>query len=121
MLTLDLTPIFAARGIEKPYAFLKQNGFTHNKAQDLISGKVALMNIGYMEKLCTLLWCTPNDLFHWQPKQNTAIPEDHPLLPLTKRPEAKMNFRNAMQHVPLHKLEELSTALAKEIEETKGL
>ena len=121
MLTLDLKPIFAVRGIEQPYAFLVQNGFSYNTAQRLTSGKVSVMNINYMEKLCILLWCTPNDLFHWQPKQNTAIPEDHPLLPLTKRPEAKMNFRNAMRRVPLHKLEELSTTLTKEIEETKSL
>ena len=121
MLTLDLKPVFAARGIDQPYTFLVKNGFSPNASQRLTSGKVAVMNISYMEKLCQLLWCTPNDLFHWQSAQSTAVPDDHPLLPLTKRPVAKMNFKNAMKHVPLSKLEELSTALTKEIEETKGL
>lgn len=121
MLTLDLKPIFAARGIDQPYSFLVKNGFSHNISQKLTSGKVAVMNINYMEKLCQLLWCTPNDLFHWQPAQGTMVTDSHPLLPLTKRPAAEMNFRNAMKRVPLYKLEELSATLTKEIEETKGL
>jgi DNA-binding Xre family transcriptional regulator len=119
MLTLDLKPLFAARGIEKPYSFLVKNGFTHNKAQGLLSGNVKVMNISYMEKLCNLLWCTPNDLFYWQPQQNIAVTEDHPLFPLTKRPAAKMNLSSVLKRVPLHKLEELSATLTKEIEETK--
>ncbi|MCK7526280.1 MAG: hypothetical protein MZV64_56090 [Ignavibacteriales bacterium] len=40
MLKLNAAPIFAARSIDKPNAFLRNNGFTANTASDVVTGKV---------------------------------------------------------------------------------
>jgi DNA-binding Xre family transcriptional regulator len=120
MLTLNLKPVFAARSIDKPYAFLKKNGFTHTIAKALATGKVVSVNISYMEKLCILLWCEPSDLFQWQPAEGTVVTENHPLLPLSHKWDAGTQLKNALSHLPYKKLNEVSTALIKEVEERKG-
>lgn len=119
MLILNLKPIFTARGIDKPYAFLTKNGFTHNTAKSLVAGKSPTINIRYMERLCELLWCEPNDLFLWQPAENTRIPDGHPLLPLLRTQETVLNIKHMLARVPLKKLNGLSEVLIKEIEGEK--
>jgi DNA-binding Xre family transcriptional regulator len=121
MLTINLKPIFAARAIEKPYVFLTKNGFTHSTAKDLLNGRVKAINLAYIERLCTLLWCEPNELLLWEPADKAQVPANHPLLPLTRQVDAGVNFKNALLKVPLKKMEELSALLYKEIEDSKGV
>ena len=63
MLQLNLKRIFKARGIEQPYKFLAQNGFVPFTAHKYKNGKVEHMRLDHIEKLCTVLNCTPNDIF----------------------------------------------------------
>jgi DNA-binding Xre family transcriptional regulator len=119
MLSLHLEPLFAARGIDRPYHFLRKNGFTHTTATSLTAGKVKLVNIDYLERLCLILWCDMNDLFHWQPSDGGKLEEDHPLLPLTHHVNATFNFKNAFLKIPLHKAEDLAASLRKEIDGSK--
>lgn len=119
MLTLQLKPLFLARGIEKPYVFLVKNGFSRRTAQILTSGKVKTISLDYVERLCTLLWCQPNDLLHWQPADAAEITPSHPLLPLSKQIELNLNLKKALQKVPLSRMEQLAESLRKEIEKSK--
>lgn len=86
MLTLNLSNIFKARNITKPYAFLIKAGISHNLATRLVNHKVESMQFRHIELLCLLLNCEPNDLFHWIPDKSVMISEKHSLHKLKKAP-----------------------------------
>ena len=119
MLKLNLMPLFAARGIDRPYYFLKKHGFTHQTANSLRNGKRLIVNVEHLTRLCELLWCEPNDLFEWQPASDSVIPGNHPLFNLKTNKEAPINLKKMTATVPYKELKNLSTALTKEIEERK--
>jgi DNA-binding Xre family transcriptional regulator len=105
MITLHLNPIFIARAIDKPYSFLVRNGFTPQMAKGLIDGKRTNINLKYMERLCELLWCEPNDLFLWQPANGAQIAPEHPLRPLLKKDMVRpVSIREQLAKVPLKEL-----------------
>ena len=79
MLTLDLVPVFQARNIDKPYAFLKKNGFSHQSAVNATNGRISALSFKQIEALCIVLLCEPNDLFRWQPDKDKHYPENMPL------------------------------------------
>ena len=78
MLTLNLLPVFSARGIEKPYAFLVRAGFTSHSANIMLNNPKAI-KLHYIELLCTKLNCEPSDLFMWTPDKNHPLAENHAL------------------------------------------
>jgi len=84
MLKLNLKPIFQARNIDKPYTFLKKNGFSHVTAINVSSGAIGALSFKQIEALCTVLLCEPNDLFTWQPDEGKLYPENMPLHKLKK-------------------------------------
>ena len=45
MLSLNLTPIFNARGITKPYTFLVKAGFTPHSANGIINSKTKIVPV----------------------------------------------------------------------------
>lgn len=120
MLSLHLKPIFIARGIDKPYAFLKKNGFSHHMASQLIGEKKAMLPIAHIERLCYLLWCEPNDLFVWKAEPDKYIPDHHPLLSLQRKEDAEVNIKKMISNVPYKDLAEISDLLKKGMEETNS-
>lgn len=84
MLTADLHPIFAARGIAKPFPFLRKAGFSHNTAHRLLNNPGAL-RVSYIERLCTVLNCTPDDLFTYTPAVTDTLLPDHQLRKLIRQ------------------------------------
>ncbi|MES2566602.1 MAG: helix-turn-helix transcriptional regulator [Bacteroidota bacterium] len=62
MLTLNLQPVFKARGIDKPYSFLVSAGFPSYTAHNLLNAKTVSFRLSYIDKLCAILNCTPNEL-----------------------------------------------------------
>lgn len=119
MLQLNLKPLFAARGIDRPYYFLKKHGFSHEAANSLRSGKRIMIDVRHMEKLCEILWCEPNDLFEWYPASERIIPDAHPLFNLKTGKEATINISKMTASIPYKDLKQLSATLAKEIEAAK--
>jgi DNA-binding Xre family transcriptional regulator len=99
MIHLHLQPIFAARGIDKPFSFLIRSGFTYPTAHNLLNNKLSSLKLSYIEKLCDCLVCEPNDLFLWTPDKNKMYPENYPLKILT-RAESSLEFRQAIQSIP---------------------
>jgi DNA-binding Xre family transcriptional regulator len=63
MLTLNLSRVFALRGIEKPYTELVKCGISRPTAHNLLSLRVTSIKYSHLEKICELLNCEPNDLF----------------------------------------------------------
>lgn len=78
MLKINLQPIFTARGIDRPYAFLVKAGFTPHSANGILNNPKEI-KLHYIELLCMKLNCEPSDLFLWVPDKNNPIAENHPL------------------------------------------
>lgn len=105
MLTLHLHPLLHARGIEKPFSWLRQNGFTHSMAYNLLDQPIVL-NLGYMEKLCHLLHCTPNDLLLFTPSDDLPLTDAHPLRQLAKK-EERASVSQQIRNLPLQQLDQV--------------
>lgn len=66
MLVLNLKRLIEMRGVKHLRAYLVNNGFTDSMARSLVSGKMKLVRLSTLVKLCELFQCTPNDLLDWQ-------------------------------------------------------
>lgn len=116
MLQLNLQRVLKARGIETPYKFLVQNGFVPFTAHKYKNGKVEHMRLDHIEKLCTLLNCTPNDIFEWQPDNLLDDRANHPLQKIRKR-DKKLEINKLLSRLSLDKLEEIEKMLKQEVPE----
>ena len=104
MLKYNIKYLLEARGITKPLAYLTKGGITYQMAHNLINNKVAAIKPAVIEKLCTHLNCTPNDLMEWIPEENTQI-ENHPLKPLMRK-QLPQQLQNIMADIPVNKLKQ---------------
>ena len=112
MLTLNLKPIFKARGIDKPYTYLVKSGFPPYTAHNLLNSKTVSFQLRNIDKLCSLLICTPNELLLWTPNRNETIAPNHPLTRLKKR-NVDLNWQDTIKNVLLEELELIVTTINK--------
>jgi hypothetical protein len=113
MLRYDLQRVFDLRGISRPYAYLIEHGFTITTSNRLLSGKVNGLNLGFVEKLCILLKCTPNDLLSWTPGKNEQLPPDLPIKALTRSNDIAA-FAQMRSNLPLDELEKKMNGMAED-------
>lgn len=107
MLKLDLTSIFKARNIAKPYSYLVKAGFSPNIASRLANNHVDSMQFRHIELLCFILNCEPNDLFSWTPDTKVTVSENHSLNKLMKTHDTKnLNSIEQLSYKQLLKLSE---------------
>lgn len=99
-----------ARGILTPYKFMVKNGFTPTTATKLASGDVEYLRLEYIETLCTLLNCMPNDLFDWTPNDKKDDYANHPLQPI-KKSEKTLNLPEMLKSLPMDKLRKVEELL----------
>lgn len=107
MLKLNLSPIFKARGIRKPYTFLRNHGFTHNIAHKLMSGTSRECRYDHIERLCRAVLCTPNDLFLWIPDKDVVYPDNLPLNGLKNKPEG-VDIQKELSTMTLEEIREFN-------------
>ena len=117
MLSLNLRPIFTAKGIEKPYSFLVKNGFTSHAANNLLNSKTRVFRLDHIELLCEVLVCEPNDLLLWKPDSGKSIAPNNPLNKLIVNAESKTDLKNTIFNLPYQQLKEISNKLTKEIDD----
>lgn len=79
MLTMNVSAIFKARGIERPYTFLVKAGLSPHTANHIINSKTRVFRLDHVELLCSLLVCEPNDLLSWIPDKDKVYPKNNPL------------------------------------------
>jgi DNA-binding Xre family transcriptional regulator len=84
MLSLNLAPIFNARGITKSHPFLVKNDFSNFTVSRLINNETFVFRLEYLEKLCNALACEPNDLLLFTPEKTSSMPKIIPCLTLAK-------------------------------------
>ncbi len=105
MLTLNLTPIFIARGIEKPYSFLTKAGFSPHAANFLVNNKSRVFRLDHIERLCHTLNCEPNDILMWTPDKNIAYPDNYPLKNLIQT-DNNQNILETLTKLPYKELKQ---------------
>ena len=110
MLEFSIEKVCKARGIEKPYKFLIKSGFLPATATKLSKGSVEYLRLEYIERLCTLLNCTPNDLFEWSPASKSEDREDHPLYSIRK--SDKIDLVETIKSLPMNKLKEIESLIS---------
>jgi DNA-binding Xre family transcriptional regulator len=112
MLMIRVRFILESKGIANPYNYLVKNGFTPNTATRYLHGRVDLMNLDNLEKLCILLQCTPHDLLEWDPPSDTKVTQSHPLFPLIRN-EQSYNIVKHINQLPLSKVKKVQEFIEK--------
>jgi DNA-binding Xre family transcriptional regulator len=107
MLSIDLTHIFKARGIDRPYTFLVKAGFTSHTAHSLLNSSTRAFKLDHIELLCKVLICEPNDLLVFALDKDQVFSADHPLLKL-KQVDTSQNWTQTLATMPYKKLKEIA-------------
>ena len=115
MLIYNFERIFKARGIARPFTYLKNAGFSDNFATRVKNHKVARLNLREIERLCVLLRCTPNDFYEWTPDKNTQVDSEHPLNKI-KRSDKVIDLTRMLNSIPLEQLDEVEQLIKEKIE-----
>jgi len=107
MLSLNLTPIFKARGIEKPFSYLVKAGLSAHSAHAIVNSNTRSFRLDHIELLCRTLICEPNDLLLWAPDKDKQYSDDHPLFKLQQQDNAK-DMKKTMATLPYKQLKEIT-------------
>jgi len=86
MITLQVKELYKLRGIKAPLAVMMKAGISQKVASDYLTGKKKHLLLAHIEILCTLLRCTPNDLFAWTPKNQALDYPENPLQAIRQKP-----------------------------------
>jgi len=119
MLTYNIQRIFKARGVEKPYSFLRQHGFSNNFASRLKQNNIYRIDPRELEKLCVILHCTPNDLLEWTDDGEYTIDGSHPLRKLMS-PDKNVDMNKTINSIPLNKVAEIEDLIKAKLKEYEG-
>lgn len=114
MLSFNFTRVFTSRGIDKPFSYLVKSGYSANFATRVVNNRVSMLNLKVVEKLCTLLQCTPNDLLQWYPSKEDENNENHPLISI-KRSDKVVQLTKVLNSIPLDKLNEIENMILNEL------
>jgi DNA-binding Xre family transcriptional regulator len=106
MLYFNLRQICKARGIESPNAFLVKAGFQSTAAQNLLNNDTGNFKLSHIDKLCTILNCTPNELLIWSPNPGEKLEDTHPITKLKKQ-NTDLNWQDTIKTIPLDQLGEI--------------
>ncbi|MDD5571849.1 MAG: helix-turn-helix transcriptional regulator [Bacteroidales bacterium] len=118
MLTLNLTPIFKVRGIEKPYTFLVKAGLSPHSATSILNSKTRVFRLDHVELLCDILVCEPNDLLEWIPEKGKKYSENNPLLKLKQQPTDN-KWQETLSTMTFKELREVTKTIVAKTEEKK--
>jgi DNA-binding Xre family transcriptional regulator len=110
MLYFNLSQIFKARQIERPYSFLVKIGIAPHTATKIINNQMHVMRLNHVELICKALYCEPNDLLSYKQDPKNPLPETHPLLKLKPNYDVS-NWQEELKTMPLAKLKEISKLL----------
>ncbi len=106
MIIYNFIRILQARTFDKTYAYLTSRGISASLASRVRQNKVRQLNNEQLEKLCTILNCTPNELMEWVPDQNTKLDATHRLYKI-HRPKTITSLNQTINSIPLNKIEEI--------------
>ena len=73
MLILNLERAIRMRGVKHPRAYLVNHGYSDGEARKLLNGKLKLVRLTLLTRLCETFNCTPNDLLDWNGDANHVL------------------------------------------------
>ncbi len=114
MIKYNFDRIFKARGVNKPFTYLTQAGFSDNFATRVKNNRIKRLELKELERLCLLLRCTPNELFEWTPNEENQNDENHPLQAI-KKSEKVFDLTKMLNSVPLGELDEIEELINERI------
>ena len=91
MLQWNIGPLLLAKGVKKPYAWLRGIKMSHDVAHRILTGKHHRVDKVMISRICAEAWCTPNELFVWEPDANAIMDARHPLNKLKAKAISKLN------------------------------
>ena len=86
MITLQIRELCELRGFKAPLRALMKSGISQRVSQGYLEGKKKNLSLKHVERLCTLLRCTPNDLFAWTPDSEAENYAENPLQKIRQQP-----------------------------------
>lgn len=111
MLYFNAMRVLELRGVERPYSYLRRNGFTHSMARSIFGGRVLQIRVEQIEQLCLLLNCVPSDLFEWRDGgDGKQIAENHAIHALT-RGNSATHISRMVKDIPVEKLDRLGAMI----------
>jgi len=114
MLNYNFDRVFRARGIDKPFTYLKKAGFSDNFASKVKNNRVSRLNLKEIERICIVLKCTPNDIMEWQPVSDNETIESHPLSELRKT-VTDVDLVKTISSIPLGQVGRIEKLIKEEI------
>ena len=114
MMKYNFDRVFKARGIDRPFTYLKNAGFTDNMAVKINRNRVDKLSLIHMEQLCMMLRCTPNDFIVWESDRGGQVEESHPIFQL-KRNEDQVEITQMLNGIPLGKLAEIKKLIQEQV------
>ena len=107
MLKYNFDIVFKAKGIARPFTFLKQAGFSDNFATKIKNNRVNKISLDLLERLCVKIACTPNDFLEWSPDNKNNLEQTHPLYQLKRRNDKISDLSKSLNSLTLDKLEKI--------------
>jgi hypothetical protein len=105
MIHLFLKPILVSRGIDRPYDYLVNSGFSPADARELLNNDISNYTIAQVIKLCEVLHCSPAELLHSTGK--IVNMSDANLLSALKRSSKASNWLRNLKESSLQDLSKL--------------
>ncbi|WP_075591467.1 helix-turn-helix domain-containing protein [Labilibacter marinus] len=119
MLKYNFKRVFRARGIDRPFTFLKKAGFSDNFASKINNNRVYRLDLKDLERLCFLLRCTPHDLLEWHPEPSMETVDTHPLEKLRKSTK-DTDLIKTISAIPLEQVQRIENLIKEEIKSLEG-
>jgi DNA-binding Xre family transcriptional regulator len=114
MLTYNFERVFKAKGIDRPFTFLRQAGFSDNFATKVKNNRVSRLDLRLLERLCLKLGCSPNDFMEWTPDKDQVVDKNHPIN-VIKKTDKIIDMTKTLNSVPLSKLEEIERLINEQL------
>ena len=117
MLSYNFERIFKARGIERPFSYLKQAGFSDGFSTKIKNNKVIRLDLKELEKLCLLLHCSPNDFLEWTPDKGSKVEKEHPIH-LIRKSGKVVDITRTLNSIPLNELDNIEQLIQEKLKST---
>jgi putative transcriptional regulator len=98
MLKFKLKQVLLALGKKNPQSWLQTNcDMTQSKAHNLINNKQKSIAFKDLSKICSVLECTPDELFWWDNKSKMQVAVSHPCLTKLTEPSKDSNWTKRIE------------------------
>lgn len=114
MITINVSAVLNEREVKNHASYLHQNGFTWHTASRMLSKNTKGITFKNLERLCTVLHCTPNDVLVWN-ADNGAKPDSSQPLHQLVSPELKAYVTHGFKNLPIEKLREIRKIIEQEV------